>query len=201
MLEQRNIFQLENTLKKYIWTILTLLWIGVIFSFSLQPAAVSEGVSVGFGRWLLETVAGKLWKGAESLSAERLDCLHHLLRKAAHFSEYFLLGILMGHTLWQYGGVLGTLFGQELAGENCRRWDLRPGNQSCVGSGKRGVSYRGLGTLLLCAAVAAVDETIQLFVSGRSGQLSDVLLDSCGALTGILLYMAGRRMLRKWRRF
>ena len=32
---------------------------------------------------------------------------------------------------------------------------------------------------------AAADETIQVF-TGRSGQLSDVLLDFCGAMTGIL---------------
>ena len=40
--------------------------------------------------------------------------------------------------------------------------------------------------LVLCILVACCDETIQLFVEGRSGQISDVLLDSIGALTGIL---------------
>ncbi|MDD4320263.1 MAG: VanZ family protein [Acidaminococcaceae bacterium] len=34
---------------------------------------------------------------------------------------------------------------------------------------------------------AAVDETIQLFVSGRASQISDVILDSCGALVGVLV--------------
>ncbi len=39
---------------------------------------------------------------------------------------------------------------------------------------------------LLCILVASCDETIQLFVEGRSGQVSDVLLDSIGSLTGII---------------
>lgn len=37
-----------------------------------------------------------------------------------------------------------------------------------------------------CVAVACIDETIQLFVPGRCGQLKDVLLDSSGAITGVL---------------
>ena len=37
---------------------------------------------------------------------------------------------------------------------------------------------------------ALADETIQIFVAGRSGQISDVWLDMAGALTGTLLYLA-----------
>lgn len=41
----------------------------------------------------------------------------------------------------------------------------------------------------ICVAlllVPSIDETIQLFVPGRSGQVSDVLLDCCGATAGVL---------------
>lgn len=38
-----------------------------------------------------------------------------------------------------------------------------------------------------CLAFAASDEFHQLFVSGRSGQISDVLLDFCGAVFGSLI--------------
>ena len=38
--------------------------------------------------------------------------------------------------------------------------------------------------------VPFVDETIQLFVSGRSGQISDVWLDFCGVMCGLLLAAA-----------
>jgi len=37
------------------------------------------------------------------------------------------------------------------------------------------------------AVYAAFDEFHQTFVSGRSGQISDVLLDTCGALFGVAL--------------
>lgn len=41
--------------------------------------------------------------------------------------------------------------------------------------------------ITMCTLVASIDETIQLFVNGRSGQISDVLLDSVGAMVGLLL--------------
>ena len=41
----------------------------------------------------------------------------------------------------------------------------------------------------LCALYAASDEFHQLFVSGRSGQISDILLDSAGSLCGIAITM------------
>jgi VanZ family protein len=40
--------------------------------------------------------------------------------------------------------------------------------------------------ILLSSAFAVSDEFHQTFVAGRSGQVSDVVLDSCGAVTGAL---------------
>lgn len=68
--------------------------------------------------------------------------------------------------------------------------------------------YRSFGyfrpylTFALTALYAASDEIHQLFVEGRSGQLSDVLIDCVGAAAGVLLlcaavnawsYIKGRR--------
>ena len=48
-----------------------------------------------------------------------------------------------------------------------------------------------------CVLTAAIDESIQLFSEGRGAQISDVLLDACGALFGLavflLLFFALRR--------
>ena len=44
-----------------------------------------------------------------------------------------------------------------------------------------------VATALACVLVPSIDETIQFFVSGRSGQVTDVLLDCCGAALGIVL--------------
>ena len=61
------------------------------------------------------------------------------------------------------------------------------------------IEYFGLGlfayyafkshkvALFLCVLVACFDETIQLFTFGRSGQISDVLLDSFGSIISIFI--------------
>lgn len=45
-------------------------------------------------------------------------------------------------------------------------------------------SIIGLG---YCVLIASLDETLQLFVSGRAGRVQDVLIDSAGALAGIVI--------------
>lgn len=50
-------------------------------------------------------------------------------------------------------------------------------------------SYRGiLLALLICILYAISDEVHQIFVPGRSGEVRDVIIDSSGAGTGILVY-------------
>lgn len=46
-----------------------------------------------------------------------------------------------------------------------------------------------LGSLLLGAFYAGTDELHQYFVPGRSAQITDVVLDSFGVITGILIYL------------
>ncbi len=132
--------------------ITTLLWVAVIFSFSLQPADTSSQLSLGVGHWLIELLPAAFADKLLSMSQAQLEFLHTLLRKAGHFSEYFILGMLSMFT------VLQSKF--------CHKKWMGPG---------------------FCLLVASIDETIQLFVSGRSGQVSDVVLDLVGALCGIAL--------------
>ena len=148
--------------KRTIYLLLTLLWVAVIFSFSLQPATTSSEVSRGVGEWLVETFAPFLSERLEAMPVEQLEFLHTLLRKAGHFSEFFVLGVL---------AMLSVL--------------------------QTKVRYRLLSALSFCALVAAVDETIQLFVSGRSGQVTDVVLDSVGALCGIVVFVRVRKIFVK----
>ena len=46
-------------------------------------------------------------------------------------------------------------------------------------------------------AYAALDEFHQTFVSGRAGQVRDVLIDTAGMAAGLLIYTAVRRLVRK----
>lgn len=68
-------------------------------------------------------------------------------------------------------------------------WLLVIWGQSCMPAAHSGAES---GTL-----AALCDETIQLFVPGRSGQIADVWLDTAGCLTGALLTLLIFRLCRK----
>lgn len=142
---------------------ITFAWITLIFSFSLQPADVSSEMSSGFGKMLMETFVPGLLEELEAMPEEQMGLMHHLLRKCAHFTEYFVLGALMMLTLMQ------TAFRYRIP--------------------------TGIGA---CALVAVVDETIQRFVPGRSGQATDVMLDCVGAAVGICAVVLVRKMIKKY---
>jgi len=141
--------------KRTIYAGITLIWVGIIFSFSLQPADASSELSSGLGKWLLETFLP--W-----ISGEMYDFFHFILRKAAHFTEYMILGVLSMLTMLQT--------------------DLK---------------RKKMPGFLFGVIVAAIDETMQLFVEGRSGQATDVVLDSAGVLTGIFIIYLWKTILRK----
>ena len=46
-------------------------------------------------------------------------------------------------------------------------------------------------------AAACIDECIQIFSPGRAPRVTDVLLDSCGVLTGLLLLICGYNIFKK----
>lgn len=52
---------------------------------------------------------------------------------------------------------------------------------------KRGGLF--ISSIIFTAFYAATDEFHQTFVAGRSGQLSDVLIDSLGATIGVIIFM------------
>ena len=55
----------------------------------------------------------------------------------------------------------------------------------------------GLLSLGLSMVYAGSDEFHQTFISGRSGELRDVIIDSLGALTGIVFYFFFRKLKAK----
>ena len=85
------------------------------------------------------------------------DLLTFLVRKAAHISAYFVLGILLFNLLKEY--------------------DL----------GARKMIFISVAIAML---YACTDEVHQVFVSGRSGEVRDVLIDTAGAAVGVAVYAA-----------
>lgn len=117
---------------------LALIMMLVIFAFSAQTAAISKQMSDFFAEKVLAP-----WGVSDVL-----------VRKAAHFAEFAVLGAFIMTFL--------STFSLKLI-------------------------YSAAISVSLCALYAAGDEFHQLFVSGRSGQMSDVLLDTCGAIFGVFM--------------
>ena len=93
-----------------------------------------------------------------------------VVRKCAHLTEFAVLGLLF----WR-------------AFRKPVRSDPRPW------------SWRDAGrSVLLVALYAATDEMHQLFVPSRGPSVHDVLLDTSGAISGLLLAWALHRWCRRW---
>jgi len=145
--------------KRWIWTFLVIIYIAFIFSNSMTPADESSRQSGAVMAVVLRLV--------DVLGLEGSWVTEHLIRKAAHFAEYTLLGVLLWNCLgayrWKNGAVTGKLL--------CQSW---------------------LGTM-----IPLMDETIQLFTEGRSGQISDVWLDMSGVLAGTCVTVLVKWICRK----
>lgn len=128
--------------------------------------------------WLILAVAmvAVIWgnslvpgTGSSGISLTVMEAAHDVLRALGLPCEWLTNFIVRKTAHFTEYAVLGILVSQAL-------------------DPRHAVDVRALGlTALICVLVPSIDETIQLFVSGRSGQVTDVLLDCCGAATGILL--------------
>ena len=107
----------------------------------------------------------------EATGVTDLDLMTFAVRKCAHFSEYAVLGGI-ARTFW-------TRVSRELG--------------SRASSSRRRVFLAGL---VLTTLVPCLDETIQLFVPGRAGMITDVMIDCCGAATGVVLRYLLRPLMR-----
>lgn len=59
---------------------------------------------------------------------------------------------------------------------------------------KRAIIYSTLAGIIY----AVLDEIHQLFINGRSGAITDVIIDSLGILTGIAIYLLIQEILRRF---
>lgn len=75
----------------YARVILLVGWMGLIFWMSAQPDSGDQSQS------LLTLLLGPL---AERMTLAQMDMVHHGFRKAAHFTEYAILGLLW---VWNLG--------------------------------------------------------------------------------------------------
>lgn len=73
--------------KKYIRWVPALVWMGIIFYLSAQPANESSELSKGVMRVVIQTIG-------DGLSLDQ-GVLHQVIRKGAHLGAYFILAVLV----------------------------------------------------------------------------------------------------------
>jgi VanZ family protein len=130
------------------WSALWVFMTALIFYNSSLPAEASDEISC--------SVVGLVsWINAFLDKPVSLPVLNHIIRKASHFSEFFVQTLLLCKVFCSFRVSRKTSSGY---------------------------------ILLLCLMTAVTDEFIQLHTSGRSGQISDIMLDFSGGFSGWLLY-------------
>ncbi len=148
-------------LKKLIiaW-IAVILWMALIFASAAQPADATNHLSVGVTKMILQN------KAAVSLgvigSENAVTLFNFIIRHLAHFFLFFVLGMLVTNAL-------------RAIKESAR--------------GRRGTDRRFLLPTVICFAYAVNDEIHQMFVPGRDSDIKDVLIDTAGAILGIMIYL------------
>lgn len=138
--------------RNYLNIALIIIWMLTIFNFSHQTSTESSGLSDKVIVKIAEILTQKVLSATEK--AHIIKKYKLLVRKAAHFTSYFILGTL-----------IIILF-----------IDL-----------KINIKKSNIITLIICFIYACTDEIHQLFISGRNGSFIDVLIDTSGAATALII--------------
>lgn len=126
--------------KNKISLLLVILWMIFIFVMSSFDATSSSNQS----NFIVDIITS-------IINIKDTELLSFIIRKLAHFTEYFILGILVINLITKYDKKI-------------------------------------IIAILLCIIYATSDEIHQIFVPGRSCQITDIMIDSLGSIMGVYLY-------------
>lgn len=156
---RKNMNKQRNILRG-ILTACVIAWMIVIFCFSAQPDVESSEISGSVSYRIVECfnhISHKNMTQTEmQMQAKRIE---YPVRKLAHMSEYGILSLLFFAMYFSY---------------------------SKKAYSRKKLKSLALFSLLSTAAYAGTDEFHQLFVPGRAGRVTDVLIDSGGAVIALL---------------
>lgn len=136
--------------RKIICLFFTILCMAIIFLFSNKNSNVSNGTSkqlINKGIIIYEKLSNK-----DVDNEVIINKLNYPIRKLAHYSIYFILGIFVYNVIC------------------CMK-----------------IKYKLIMAIIICFLYASFDEAHQLFVSGRTGQFRDILIDTLGAMSSIFI--------------
>lgn len=134
-----------------------ILWMLFIFGFSKDTGETSSSLSLTITQRIIDVID---YKGQfdEAEYNRMVELLHAPVRKAAHMAEYAVLAVLI---------CIPLLI--NICAHNIRLMSIRD---------------IFLIVILICLLYAVTDEIHQLFVPGRSGKITDVIIDVIGACAG-----------------
>ena len=188
------------------WLIAVALMVCFIWGNSMVPGEGSGNLSKG----ALAILQGAL--GDIGLPYGWLT--EHIVRKAAHFTEYCVLALLTmqafrpHHREHAANGRPSTFGDADLQGDpGAAGQSGDPGAANSSGAPGAGAGahdagwgrnrvLRAAACAVLLVAVPSIDETIQRFSPGRGPAVADVLLDCCGAAAGVALTMLASHLAR-----
>ncbi len=150
----------QRNILRGILTVCVVMWMIVIFCFSAQPDVESSEISGSVSYRIVECfnhISHKNMTQADmQAQAKRIE---YPVRKLAHMSEYAILSLLFLAMYFSYSNEMYS---------------------------KEKIKRLALFSLLSTAMYAGTDEFHQLFVPGRAGRVTDVLIDSGGAAIALL---------------
>ena len=145
--------------KTIILGIITLLWMGVIFYMSNDSGEDSGNKSGDIINFIVSKYDQITNASIEKInyhnSIEFKEKANYIFRKVCHFSEYFVLSILLIN------------------------WFISLSKYTMLSS--------SIWTIIISIVYALLDEYHQTFISGRSGNIIDSMIDTSGAITGTIL--------------
>ena len=146
-----------------------------IFTFSNQDAEESSSISGEVARILIE-MQPKYKNITEKEKQELISEYQKPVRKFAHFSIYTLLGMSIAGLTCTYNLTNNSKISKS-------KGDVSKDSNS------KSTSTRAAITLISGLLYAISDEVHQTFIAGRSGQVSDVLLDWSGIILGTIIVL------------
>ena len=159
---------IKNLAVKLLAPLPTLLLLFLIFGFSAQDGETSGSLSLQVSLFLVRLFSPLLpTTVTEDPSFIRAEAIHYLVRKAAHMTEYFLLALSLQLPL-------AAWFHHHIS-----------------------IKLRVWIGFFMTVLLAALDEFHQYFVPGRSGNLTDVCIDSVGAVIASLCFLLFYRLYQK----
>ena len=144
-----------------------------IFMQSALPADLSSEESGVIVDWIMKVMENILPFGRETVV--------FAVRKGAHFTEYLIFGAVLMQAVKEWRAA------PRLSGNSAATAELPKAGEGLSKAAPGLFMAGGMpAAWLIGTAYALTDEFHQSFVPGRSCELRDVVIDSCGVLTGVL---------------